>query len=226
MVLTTAHRCSVTGARSTPMAVASSGPKWSTEQLADFSAAIVTGRVRAIVTATERHGGIYTYVSVDITEVLKGSIAESQVVLKQAGGDRRRAWTGRSRASHLFDGRRGARLRRNSASRCDALHHGTLAGEMGTRNRCRDGARECSATERQHSQRIERDGPSRFASLRVARHAGAQERRVSPRRDSDGDAVTAGHSRSYCSSAPRDMRSLPCPLTCRPVVSRASPVAD
>ena len=70
----------------TPMALASSGPKWSTEQLADFSAAIVTGRVSAIVTATDASGVIYTYVSVDITEVLKGSIAESQVVLKQAGG--------------------------------------------------------------------------------------------------------------------------------------------
>ena len=69
-----------------PMALASSGPKWSTEQLADFSAAIVTGRVSAIVTATDASGRIYTYVSVDITEVLKGSIAESQVVLKQAGG--------------------------------------------------------------------------------------------------------------------------------------------
>lgn len=68
------------------MADASSGPKWSTEQLADFSAAIVTGRVAAIATAADSTGGIYTYVSLDVTEVLKGSITSSQVVLKLAGG--------------------------------------------------------------------------------------------------------------------------------------------
>src|SRR5262245_56780281 len=70
----------------TQMAVASSGLKWSFEQLADFSAAIVTGRVSAIATATDASGGIYTYVSIDVAEVLKGSISTSQVVLKQAGG--------------------------------------------------------------------------------------------------------------------------------------------
>ncbi len=69
-----------------PMATASSGPRWSPEQLTDFSAAIVTGRVAALATATDATGGIYTYVTIDVTEVLKGSIPGAQVVLKQAGG--------------------------------------------------------------------------------------------------------------------------------------------
>lgn len=69
-----------------PAAVASSGPRWSPEQLTDFSAAIVTGRVAAVATATDASGGIYTYVTIDVTEVLKGSIPGTQIVLKQAGG--------------------------------------------------------------------------------------------------------------------------------------------
>lgn len=69
-----------------PAAVASSGPRWSPEQLTDFSAAVVTGRVAAIATATDASGGIYTYVTIDVTEVLKGPISGPQIVLKQAGG--------------------------------------------------------------------------------------------------------------------------------------------
>jgi hypothetical protein len=51
-----------------------------------LSAAIVTGRVAAVATATDAQGGIYTYVTIDVSEVLKGSIAGAQIVLKQAGG--------------------------------------------------------------------------------------------------------------------------------------------
>ena len=71
---------------SAPAAVASSGPRWSPEQLTDFSAAIVTGRVAAVATATDARSGIYTYVTIDVSEVLKGSIPGAQIVLKQAGG--------------------------------------------------------------------------------------------------------------------------------------------
>lgn len=68
------------------LAIAGSGPRWSPEQLADFAAAVVTGRVSAVTTATDASGGIYTYVSIDVAEVLKGSVLGGQVVLKQAGG--------------------------------------------------------------------------------------------------------------------------------------------
>lgn len=67
-------------------AVASSGPRWSPEQLTDFSAAIVTGRVAAVASTTDASGGIYTYVTIDVTAVLKGSVPGPQIVLKQAGG--------------------------------------------------------------------------------------------------------------------------------------------
>jgi hypothetical protein len=65
-----------------PAAVASSGPRWSPEQLTDLSAAIVTGQVAAVATGTDAQGGIYTYVTIDVSEVLKGSIAGAQLVLK------------------------------------------------------------------------------------------------------------------------------------------------
>jgi Matrixin len=68
------------------MAVASTGPKWSPEQLTDFSAAVVSGRVSAIATAVDSSGGIYTYVSIDVSDVLKGDVPNGRVVLKQAGG--------------------------------------------------------------------------------------------------------------------------------------------
>jgi Matrixin len=67
-------------------ATASSGPRWSEQQLTDFSAAVVRGRVSAIATAADASGGIYSYVSIDVSEVLKGSVPNGRVVLKQAGG--------------------------------------------------------------------------------------------------------------------------------------------
>jgi hypothetical protein len=67
-------------------AVASSGPRWSPEQLTDFSAAIVIGRVAGVSTAADAGGGIYTYVTIDVSDVLKGSISGPRIVLKQAGG--------------------------------------------------------------------------------------------------------------------------------------------
>ena len=67
-------------------AMASSGPRWSEQQLTDFSAAIVAGRVSAIATAADGSGGIYTYVSIDVSEVLKGAVPDGRLVLKQAGG--------------------------------------------------------------------------------------------------------------------------------------------
>ena len=62
------------------MASASSGPKWSTEQLADFSAAIVTGRVAAInCDGTDSNSDLYVCVA-RRDEVLKGSLTSGQVI--------------------------------------------------------------------------------------------------------------------------------------------------
>lgn len=66
-------------------AQASSFVRWSEDQLADFSAAIVTGRVSHISTGWDK-GAIYTYVTIDVDEVLKGPVGSRQVVLKQLGG--------------------------------------------------------------------------------------------------------------------------------------------
>jgi len=64
---------------------ASTAPKWSDEQLVDFSAAIVTGRVIGIASDWDSNT-IYTYITVEVGDVLKGGISERQIVLKQAGG--------------------------------------------------------------------------------------------------------------------------------------------
>ncbi|MGE3887413.1 MAG: matrixin family metalloprotease [Vicinamibacterales bacterium] len=67
-------------------AAASSGPRWTEQQLTALSAAVVSGHVTAIATAADASGGIYTYVSIAVSEVLKGSVPDGRVVLKQAGG--------------------------------------------------------------------------------------------------------------------------------------------
>ncbi len=64
-----------------------SGLHWSDRELASFSELIVTGRVASIASAWDTDaGGIYTYVTLDVAEVLKGWVPRRQIVLKQLGG--------------------------------------------------------------------------------------------------------------------------------------------
>lgn len=66
---------------------ADSAPKWTDAQLVSFSDVVLRGRVTDVVVARdERVGTPYTYVSLDVAEVLKGAISGSQVTLKQLGG--------------------------------------------------------------------------------------------------------------------------------------------
>src|SRR5258708_1699020 len=63
-------------------------PKWSDDELARFSTAIVTGRVTDISTGRDINtNAIYTYVTVLVDDVLKGDIAERSIVIKQLGGE-------------------------------------------------------------------------------------------------------------------------------------------
>lgn len=68
-------------------AYADAAPKWTDAQLAAFSDVILRGRVTAVaVGRDDRAGSPYTYVSLDVAEVLKGAIPNGQVTLKQLGG--------------------------------------------------------------------------------------------------------------------------------------------
>ena len=68
-------------------AYADAAPKWTDAQLAGFSDVILRGRVaRVAVAKDEAADSIYTYVSLDVAEVLKGSLADSRVTIKQLGG--------------------------------------------------------------------------------------------------------------------------------------------
>ena len=59
----------------------------SPDQLADASAAVVVGRVESMAFGRDPiTQGIYTYVSVAVSDVLAGAIAGSPIVLKQLGG--------------------------------------------------------------------------------------------------------------------------------------------
>ena len=66
---------------------ADAATKWTDVQLIGFSDVILRGRVtRVAVARDERVGSPYTYVSLDVADVLKGSIPGHQVTLKQLGG--------------------------------------------------------------------------------------------------------------------------------------------
>jgi hypothetical protein len=66
---------------------ADAATKWTDAQLIGFSDLIVRGRVtRVAVARDEGVGSLYTYVSLDVADVLKGSIPGRQVTLKQLGG--------------------------------------------------------------------------------------------------------------------------------------------
>ncbi len=62
-------------------------PRWTIAALANFSEIVLTGRVVDVTTAWDVEvQGIYTYVTVDVHEVLKGFVPERRITLKQAGG--------------------------------------------------------------------------------------------------------------------------------------------
>ena len=62
-------------------------PKWSLAALVHYSEIVITGRVIHVESAWDLDvQGIYTYVTVDVDEVLKGSVPERRITLKQAGG--------------------------------------------------------------------------------------------------------------------------------------------
>ncbi len=60
-------------------------PKWSDAELLDFSDVVITGTVSAVATGWDTRT-VYTYVTLDVGDVIKGWIPERQVVLKQLGG--------------------------------------------------------------------------------------------------------------------------------------------
>jgi len=66
---------------------ASTGPKWTDEQLAAFSDAIVAGRVVDLSTGWDPDvNTIYTYVTIDVSEVFKGDLSTGLLTIKQIGG--------------------------------------------------------------------------------------------------------------------------------------------
>jgi hypothetical protein len=68
-------------------AQANLAPRWSDDQLTDFATVIVAGRVAAVASGADTTvDTIYTYVTVDVTDVLKGWLPESRIVIKQIGG--------------------------------------------------------------------------------------------------------------------------------------------
>src|SRR6266542_2314113 len=68
-------------------AYADAAPRWTDLQLADFSDLIVRGRVTRIAVGQDgRVGTLYTYVTLDVSDVLKGSVPNRLITLKQLGG--------------------------------------------------------------------------------------------------------------------------------------------
>ena len=69
-------------------AAASTGPRWSMRQLARFSDAIVVGRVGTVTSGWDGAADtLYTYVSVDVSEVIKGQLRTGRLIIKQLGGE-------------------------------------------------------------------------------------------------------------------------------------------
>jgi len=62
-------------------------PRWTDEQLIGFADAIVRGHVARIDVARDAAAGaIYTSVSLDVSDVLKGEIPDRRIVIRQLGG--------------------------------------------------------------------------------------------------------------------------------------------
>jgi hypothetical protein len=69
------------------MAFASGATRTTIETLSSVAAVIVTGRVAGTTSAWDPEvSGIYSYVTVDVDRVLKGTLTESPLVIKQLGG--------------------------------------------------------------------------------------------------------------------------------------------
>src|SRR6267378_3598219 len=60
-------------------------PKWSDAELLGFSDVVVTGTVAAVSTGWDART-IYTYVTLDVGDVVKGWVPERQIILKLLGG--------------------------------------------------------------------------------------------------------------------------------------------
>jgi hypothetical protein len=68
-------------------AQAANGPKWSPSELAAFADVVITARVVSAAPGWDSQvNAIYTYVTVDVTDVLKGDIREGRITIKQLGG--------------------------------------------------------------------------------------------------------------------------------------------
>ena len=68
-------------------ATASVVPKWTASELTAFADVIVTGRIsRVTVGRDQAVNAIYTYVDVDVDEVLKGPVSPGLLTIKQLGG--------------------------------------------------------------------------------------------------------------------------------------------
>jgi hypothetical protein len=66
---------------------ASVTPKWSVAELTGFADVIVTGRVERVASGWDPAvDTIYTYVTVDVDDVLKGPVGRGRLVIKQLGG--------------------------------------------------------------------------------------------------------------------------------------------
>jgi hypothetical protein len=69
-------------------AQASVEPRWADFQLAGFADVILAGRVVDLRAGTDPVvNAIYTYVTVDVSRVLKGAVTGAQVVVKELGGE-------------------------------------------------------------------------------------------------------------------------------------------
>ena len=60
-------------------------PRWSDDERIRISEVIVTGRVVEVATGWDGDT-IYTYVTLNVGDVLKGWVPERQIILKQLGG--------------------------------------------------------------------------------------------------------------------------------------------
>jgi hypothetical protein len=66
---------------------AANGPKWSMSELAAFADVVITGRVVSLTPGWDAQvNTIYTYVTVDVAEVLKSDIQDTRITIKQLGG--------------------------------------------------------------------------------------------------------------------------------------------
>ncbi|MEW6321675.1 MAG: matrixin family metalloprotease [Acidobacteriota bacterium] len=69
------------------LASASLGPRWSDAQLVDLSEVVLEGRVVGVTSAWDTTvDTLYTYVTLDVFDVLKGWVPERRIVIKQLGG--------------------------------------------------------------------------------------------------------------------------------------------